>query len=286
VKIEIENLQVSVRGLPAPVTIYHITDSHLCLWDDRDHPALQEFARTRDQMFSNGHPGMLEECFREMLRIAQDGDAIILTGDIIDFPGAANVDALAECLQENHVPLLYTYGNHDHDTYIFGPAHESARQANLARLKEILPTDPVYDHLDVGGVRFVGLDDTAYQISAEQTEKLRVDLACGMPVVLCMHIPLYAHGLYEPTCNFWRSPLLTGLPPHAVPDQTAYPLQPTPDTQAAVSLLQEAPALAAVLAGHVHFSHDDDLYPGVRQYVGANGAMRYMRKIQFVPAEA
>jgi len=280
VKIEIENLQVSVRGLPAPVTIYHITDSHLCLWDDRDHPALQEFARTRDQMFSNGHPGMLEECFREMLRIAQDGDAIILTGDIIDFPGAANVDTFADCLKENHLPLLYTYGNHDPSPHMFSAEDEPARLANLARLKEFLPTDPVYDHLDIGGIRFVGLDNGDRQLSPQQLEKLTEDLSCDMPVVLCMHIPMFTQSLYEPTWNFWRSAGLFGRTEGVAPE-----FLPNETTRAGLELLKNSPNFAAVLAGDIHFSHDDDLAPGLRQYVGANGAMRYMRRIRFVPAE-
>ena len=89
--ISLETLRVPIKGIRTTVTIYHITDSHLCEWDQRDHPALQAHGRIRDDMFSNSHPGMLKACFREMLRIAQDGDAIILTGDIIDFPGAASI---------------------------------------------------------------------------------------------------------------------------------------------------------------------------------------------------
>ena len=284
-KIEIENLQVPVRGLHAPVTIYHITDSHLCLWDDRDHPALQEFARTRDHMFSNGHPGMLEACFREMLRIAQDGDGVILTGDIIDFPGAANVDAFADCLKENHLPLLYTYGNHDPSSHMFSAEDEPARLANLARLKELLPTDPVYDHLDVGGIRFVGLDNADRQFSPEQFQKLQADLASGLPVILCMHIPLYAPTLYEPTWNFWRSAGLMGLPEDRIPGGAADPRKLAPDetTRAALALLRNSPNFAGVLAGDVHFSHNSEVCPGVGQYVGANGAMRFMRRIRFVP---
>ena len=283
----VESICVPLKGLSAPLTVCHITDSHLCECDARDHEALQAYARQREDMFTRRHPGILTKRLREMIRLSQDADILVLTGDIIDFPSAANADALAECLEENHIPLLYTYGNHDKNPYLF-EENEAALQRNLAHLRSILPDDPTYAHLDAGGVRFVGLDDSLYQISPVQTEKLKADLSCGLPVVLCMHIPLYASTLYEPTCAVWHSPLLTALPEELLPnegmDHDALPAAQS--TRAAVELLQNSRALSAVMAGHIHFSHDDVLYPGVIQHVCANSAEVCMRRIQFVPAEA
>ena len=47
-----------------------------------------------------------------------------------------------------------------------------------------------YYSTEVGGVRFVAVDDGNYQVNAEQLDFVTDELASGQPVVLMMHIPL------------------------------------------------------------------------------------------------
>ena len=276
-----------IRGIERPVTVCHITDSHVSLCDGRDDERLNDHARERDGMFSNGHEGALEKALFGMADRARDADAVIFTGDIIDFPSKANIDLMRRMFAASSSPCLYCFGNHDYSVPWQSRA-EALDNQKMPDLLAALPNDPTCARLDVGGIRFVGVDNSLYQFSPAQVEALRADLSAGMPVVLCMHIPLYSPTLYEPTLNFWRTPCLTGVPEALLPPGAADggDLPMTEVTRAGMELLAQSRNLAAVLAGHIHFTHDDEIFPGVRQYSCANGAMGFMRRIRFVPEGA
>ena len=277
-----QKVRVPVRGLEAPCTVCHITDSHVSQCDGRDDETYNAHARVRDGMFSNGHPGALKAALMEMVGRADDADGVIFTGDIIDFPSRANLDALSEALTAVKPPCLYVYGNHDDSA----PWEEAERHRENRHMFAGLPglqAPADYARMDINGLRFIALDNSDYQISPEHAAALERDLMDGLPTVLCLHIPFYAPTLYEPTYNFWLTPCLTGVPEDMLPERDRAELAMDGDTRRALDMLRNSPSLRCVLAGHLHFTHDDVLWGDVRQYTCANGAMGFMRRVEFVP---
>ena len=54
-----------------------------------------------------------------------------------------------------------------------------------------------FDSKIAGGVNFVSLDNSYYLIEEAQTQMLKAEISKGLPIVLCMHTPLYEKNLAE-----------------------------------------------------------------------------------------
>ncbi len=279
-----QTIRVPMPGLDRPVTVCQITDSHVSLADERDDDQYNAHARVRDGMFSNGHPGALEAALLDMIDRARDADAVVLTGDIIDFPSRANLDFLSRAFTHVSPPCLYIFGNHDYRAP-WMTDEEAAEARDLFSALPGLHNAPDYAVLDVHGLRLIGLDDSQCQVSPEHLSALTRDLAPGGPSALFVHAPLYAPTLYEPDINFWRTCGEMGFPAHLFPEQADKSdlRLAAPATRDALTLLRTSPGLHAVVAGHLHFTHDDPLWPGATQYTCANGAMGFMRRLVFTP---
>ena len=54
---------------------------------------------------------------------------------------------------------------------------------------------PSFDNAyDIKGIRFLAIDNSTYQINEEQLAFLSAQIASGLPLVLLVHIPMYAPG--------------------------------------------------------------------------------------------
>ena len=100
--------------------IFHITDTHLSLDDERGVP-FREFsgrmagAYAENAHFQTGDNITTKESFVKTLSIAKDegADLIALTGDIFSFPSEAAVEWAHSMLMETEIPFVYIAGNHD-----------------------------------------------------------------------------------------------------------------------------------------------------------------------------
>ncbi len=107
----------------APVTetrIFHITDTHLSIDDERGVP----FQRYSKRMaaayksnihFQTGAELSTKESFEQTLNLAkeQNVDFLALTGDIFSFPSEAGIEWVSQKLKETEIPFAYIAGNHD-----------------------------------------------------------------------------------------------------------------------------------------------------------------------------
>ena len=112
---------------------------------------------------------------------SQELDLIALTGDIVDFPSQANVDAVLAGVETAGVQTLYTAGNHD---WMFPTNSVTVHQAELREtrwqaLARLYEGEAAYEMRDIGGIRILTIDDSIYQITEAQLEFTRTALDTG-----------------------------------------------------------------------------------------------------------
>lgn len=200
-------------------TILHLTDTHLCRLDGYD----ARLVRKREH-FGHGY-----EPFRQLLNTVPArvvADAIVITGDMIDFHEgeaadgtlrAGQIEPLAALLQPVKVPLWMALGNHDIQTHVSSPDQvtrnggraASNPRAQKARAAWIRQCDCFHEgtyyarEVQVGRTRWtLCFLDNAYQVTGgparstywdlPQLEWLDNELARspGHKAILFFHIPL------------------------------------------------------------------------------------------------
>jgi len=187
----------------SPFKVMVIADTHLFRDDERGEPYRQYSARmarayNQTRHFETGEPTNPEAGLVEALRQAKavKVELVALVGDMVSFPSEAAVEWLSNRMAESGLPYLYVAGNHDW--------HYEGMQGSLEELrwtwieKRLRPLyqgqNPLMAMREINGVRFVALDDSHYEILPDQLEFYRAQARTGQPLVLLVHIPLYAPG--------------------------------------------------------------------------------------------
>ena len=287
-----DSATIAVEGLVGPVRLLHVTDSHLALIDARDAGHVEACSGVRERfgqqrLDADGNGIFTEITFAELMSAAAalDADLLAHTGDLIHFPSQANMEAAMAGLGSARSEVLFTSGNHD---WLFpgGDSVPGHREASWPRLDPLTDGRPSHQARDIGGLRFVAVDDSTYQIGDGQLAFWREQLAAGLPTVLFTHIPLSLPTLRPPTIARWQSPLLLAEPAWPAGERELHGIGE--DTAATVEFarsLTAAENLVAVFCGHVHFPHVDTLSPSAAQYVGAPGFMAGQRLVEFQPLD-
>jgi len=276
------------------INIFHITDTHLFKDDERGIP-YQEFsgrmskAYNETTHFETREKTNPEEAFVETLKLAKEANAdlITLVGDIFSFPSEIAVEWVLARLKETGIPYIYTAGNHDW--------HYEGMEGSLEELrdtwtkKRLLPLyqgkDPLMATIDVKGVRFIAIDNSTYEINKAQLAFLKEQIASGLPLVLLVHIPMYAPG--KPV---WFG---CGNPNWGAENDKGFKVERRPKwpetghTQTTFDFHKEvfcAPNLLGVFAGHTHrFSME--LIKGTPQIVTDDNASGGYLDVQFLSME-
>ena len=183
--------------------IFHITDTHLSLDDERGVP-YREFsgrmagAYAENSHFQTGEIITTQEGFTRTLSLARDAEAdlIALTGDIFSFPSEAAIEWASGMLSETGIPFVYIAGNHDwHYEGMKGSSQSLREEWTERRLIPLYQGNhPLYARYDMNGIRIVCIDNSTYEISPVQLEFFREQVDSGLPLILLMHIPLYVYG--------------------------------------------------------------------------------------------
>ena len=243
-------------GLPEPMTVLHVTDLHLLHADARSSSYALGHAAARKPVFPRSH-GVEEEL---LLYLKENRpDLLLLTGDIIDFPSPANLDALDRLIRTADCPYLFVPGNHDW-TYPRDYQSDEQAQSYLPLFGPWTGGDPAFRTLRLGGVLWIGVDDSRRDSVTEVQAKMLGEALSGAdPAVVCLHVPICSDALKPEAERVWNFPVVIG-------DERA----DTP-TRRFCDLVSEK--AAAVIAGHVHFTHDAPL-DGSRcvQYITALAA--------------
>ena len=287
---------ISVEGLTRTLRILHVTDSHIAMIDERDpeyvvscQGAEERFLHRHQNVDEQGKPILAREAFTRTLAAfgGQGLDLIALTGDIVDIPMQAGIDHVMAGLEAAGTPFLYTAGNHD---WLFPIESgnevdmEALRSESWPVLQPLHAGEPSGAVRDIGGVRFLAIDDSTYQITEEQLEFTRQGLAAGLPTVVLTHIPLSIPTLRDPTIQALEQPILLADPGWSLEGRRESHLgADTAATLAFARLLAGAETLVAILCGHLHFAHVDALSPQAAQYVGGPGFAGEYRLVELRP---
>jgi len=285
----VDETVIRIEGLGRPVTLAHITDSHVCEVDERDHAAVAK-ATDIGEKFRHYSPTResMRTVFQQVLRqcLAAKPDCLLLTGDMMHFPTWANIDALAEDLAAAGVPHLYTPGNHDWE-YPGRPWTDAVRREYYGRLARLTVGSPESQVREVGGVRLIAMDNSMYQAGPAQVAFLKEQLATGEPCLLCMHIPLYVPSLLPDVMQRWKAPIMMACPEGWTEQTRAQWGVPgiEPATHAFYDLVtgEQAGNLAGVFCGHIHIPHADALAPGRYQYSPRPGYLGGHRIVRLLP---
>lgn len=264
-------------GLEKPLKIFHITDSHVALCDDRDNERKKALAQRPNRV---GREKFLES---HLAYGRENCDLIVHTGDLIDFTSQANFDFARKVLVDEKV--FFAAGNHEFSQYV-GEAYEdfAYKMNSFREMQPGLGAPLFFNSKIIGGVNFVSIDDSYHQFEPWQMEKLKKEIEKGFPIILCLHVPLFEQSLYDYFISI-TSPgdctYLAGCDEDHLPydEWRAIEIRPRGVTCEMVDFIKSQPQIKAVLAGHLHFSFVSDIAPGKPQFVTAGGYQDHVREL-------
>lgn len=264
-------------GLERPLKILHVTDSHISLCDERDNERKMELAKRL------GSPEK-EKYLQDHLAYGRENcDLIVHTGDLFDFTSQANFDFARKILADDKI--FFIAGNHEFSQYV-GEAYEDYAY-KMNSFREMMPGLGVplfFNSRVVGGVNFVAIDDSYHQFEPWQLTRLKKEIEKGLPVILCMHVPIFEKSLYDYHCErtgIGSSCYLAGCDEDHLPydEWRAIEIRPRGITMEMVDYIRSQPLIKAVLAGHVHFGFVSEIAPGMPQFVTDGGYSDHAREL-------
>jgi len=263
---------VTVRaGAAKPFSVLHISDTHLsAAYPDEGEKKLK-LMDMRRRTFG----GRQEEALRDSLSWAKDNvDYVVHTGDLIDWQSRANLDLVKKYFGD---ATFGSVGNHEFatDLWLSDPKptkDEAWKERTRGPVAAAYPFDVVFHSRVVNGVNFVAMDDVYGTVTAGQAERFRAEARRGLPIVLCVHVPLFTDDIWRATTKFWAH-AGRKFEDAAVPSPKGdYQRQrEDPVTRDFVAYLKSEPLLRAILAGHEHVTVQDRFSPTAAEFVvGAN----------------
>lgn len=262
-------------GLEKPLKILHITDSHLPLYCENDTEEIIRQAQKRQQEVSVNN-------LEKLMKYAQENcDIIVHTGDLIDFISKPCVDFAREYLKNDKI--LFVAGNHEYWRCDGGLEDMAYRLKSIETMGGELCDGMLFNSRIVGGVNFVGIDESYHQAEYEQLDFLKEEVKKGYPVILFMHAPLYEEELYKKSYEFWnRENYLLGCDTARHPEIIGDMTEPTEASKAFYEYVVSEKRIKAVLTGHLHFSFESKLPSGTMQYVTNRGDQGNAREITVI----
>ena len=292
--VDQEKVSFYATVIKESIKVVHIADTHLFRDDERGAPYQQysnRMAKAYNQTvhFKTGKKTNPEEAFEQTLAYAKEinADLITLIGDIFSFPSEAAIEWVLSKLKTTGIPFIYTAGNHDW--------HYEGMPGSLVSLREtwinkrLLPLyqgqDPLMAAFDIKGIRFVAIDNSTYEVNKEQLAFFKEQVADGLPLVLLVHIPMYAPGkqIY----------FGCGNPNWGAATDRNFELERRPiwpesgHTQTTMDFHKEvfnAQNLLGIFTGHVHRS-SIEMIKGKPQLVADDNASGGYLDINFLPLE-
>lgn len=261
--LNVDVVDIKIDGLTESFKILHLSDTHVTLTDSNDPQAAVDYQNQREALFASEIADSVDskERFNQFFDFAEgiDANLIALTGDIIDAPTSGNLNCFKNALENSSVDHLYAFGNHDWtadwlNSSLGGYQSQMQRDLHIPMFEGIIAQDEQYVAIrEFDAFKVIAVDNSNNQISAQQLQILYDHLDGSeddKPVILLMHVPLYIDSMVNDVVGMWGNAILMGSPS----------TNPTMQTQMFCQLLMDANSpVVAILAGHVHMDHVDDV---------------------------
>ena len=280
--VTLDYAQTTVHiGIPSPIKLLHITDTHICRAYESEGEDKVRLALARSKN-AFGEESEIERLLEEALAHAKsNGEKVVFTGDIYDFLSQANFDYLDEKLRD--LDYIYAAGNHDFCTAPGADKEDYPFKKQQWKLvaPHIKDNLQFASHL-IGGVNLITIDDSYYQFTEGQLDMLRAEADKGYPMVLFMHTPLYTplHAAeklkLEPCASLVDAPddVLAVYPADRADYQKA-----DEATHRVVEYIKSEPLIKALFAGHTHRNFEEPLDNGIMQYTTGGTFFGQVREI-------
>lgn len=189
---------ISVRGLHDPLTVLHVSDSHIDVGPEPGRELQAEFMRGVNEaglpdVTSMGVVTSAAVKLQAQLQMGEAAGAQLLahTGDLVNFPSPKAVAQVQHLIEHSGISeFLYVSGNHDWAYSAGGGTGQltgsagswvTQEEVGLVGLEAIRAKEiggalaPLYQNRpgvawthDSGGLRFVGIDNSTYQVGVDQ----------------------------------------------------------------------------------------------------------------------
>ena len=205
VTMDQEKVSFYAEKIKQNIKVVHIADTHLFMDDNRGIPYTKfsnRMAKAYNQTthFKTRKKTTPMECFENTLAYAKEvnADVITLVGDIFSFPSELAVEWVNSKLEATGIPYIYVAGNHDWHYEGMSGELDALRDTWIDnRLLSLYQgNNPLMAAYDIKGIRFLAIDNSTYEINDEQLAFFSEHAASGMPLVLLVHIPMYAPVSY------------------------------------------------------------------------------------------
>jgi len=261
-KVLIHDYRIHVKGVKRKI-IYQFSDVHLNLADELSsdiemqeviknienwHRGRRAFAEAFNEPCGEEQSAEAYEHFENLLKKAQeDGDALIMAGDIFDYINDAHVRFFEKKFSNFTIPYVFACGNHEH-------ADKIPDGSRLALIKQPVQV------LDLGDLIIMAFDNSKRIITMEQISALKSQLELKKPIIIAMHIPIQSENnkVLKSREEYYR------LNPPGCPKENLEFID---------LIYAHSDKIAAIFAGHLHFLNVCELIPGLPQYVSTQGLL-------------
>lgn len=292
-----DSATIQVAGLTKAVVVLHVSDAHVSIRDESE-ADYRQYAERMDAAygkprahFQTRQKALPAEHFRDLMQLAKarNVDLIALTGDIVNNPSRVSMEYVHQVIADTGIRSLYISGNHDWHYEGMPGSDADLRKTWLP--KRLLPLysgrDPMGCAVVIGGVNFVAIDDSTYQVNDEQLAFFDREIARGLPTVLLVHIPLWTgKDAAKPVTDSCGDPRWGWDTDRnfTIERRERWPKGGNlKSTEAFLKHTQTAGNLIAVLAGHTHRAHAEELSASAVQYVARAACDGAYRLVSFTP---
>lgn len=258
--IILHKFNIPVKGVKKK-TIYHFSDTHLTEYDSLSDAAEKEkaikqtaawenvrysFISAYNEPFTDAQKITGKEHFENLIKLASEGDAVVMAGDILDYVNGANLRIAEKGFASLKCPFISVCGNHE-------KADQIPETGAVSVMKKDVQT------IEFDDLIIIGFDNSKRIITENQLNALADTLKKGKCTVIALHIPIMTEDNEE---ALRRAGEYFQLNYDGCPEENIR----------FIELIKENSALvAAVLAGHLHFNNISHITEGVTQYVSSQG---------------
>ena len=224
--------EITVRvGVDRPVSILHISDSHITRIDSRSEVGVWAFAAQRSRNGRELGEHYLNAAFEYAHRA---GIKVVHTGDVMEFASAANLEYTERRFKSEDV--IASVGNHEYWT-TKATKDDAVRESMLPQLRPAFPHGLPASVIEIGGISFFIFDNAFERVCPDAIKGFKETVAKGRPIVLVCHVPFYGKELGG---GFFET--LPGGPEW----------KPDAATADFLKIARAEPLVKAVLCGHLH----------------------------------